>query len=204
MKTAVALAHISVIDWMLIVLFSGVAAALLNQAGTWIIGITQSRNQRRMAQNDQVFKERMQKDEREHQSLQLLIAAHFDQREKLLKNAVDAREWIWRRYYTQYGLNHDYHGNYEPIGNLASIDDVINALNNIRYFHPTRSIREKASDLEGYISGHFNSTDSYSDKGPIDPSERQLETWLDAADKLIELIHTPPTLDEIRNPKPKN
>jgi hypothetical protein len=200
METAVGLAHITIVDWILIIIFSGLAAAVLNQLGASLIGVFQAKSQERLQKGEQAFKERLQRDEREDQSLQLLIAAHFDQREKSLKDAVDVREWVWLQSYTLYGPDHDYYGDHEPPANITTIADALSALNRIAYFHPTRSIRARANNLGGSIAGHFNSiNDDFSGIGGK-PSEEQLEKWLDSADEIIELIHTPPSLDEIRHP----
>jgi hypothetical protein len=157
MNSLVGSTHITVIGWILIVILSGLASAILTQLGAALVGILQAQNKKRLQESEQQFKERMQRDEREHQSLQLLIKAHFGQREKSLKDAVDVRDWLWRQSYTLYGSDYDYFGDHEPPANLTEVVDVLSALKRISYFHPTRSVRRKASRLEGSIANHYNS-----------------------------------------------
>lgn len=154
----------------------------------------------RLEDSEQQFKERMQRDVREHQSLQLLIKAHFGQRERSLKDAVDVRDWLWRQSYTLYGSDYDYFGDHEPAASLTEVVDVLSALNRISYFHPTRSVRRKASRLEGSVASHYNSPNDDLTQVGGDPKDEQLTKWLKSADEIIELIHTPPDLSEIRSP----
>ena len=72
--------NITIIGWILIVIVSGLAAAILTQIGAVLIATFQVKSQERQQKGDQAFKERMQRDDRENQSLQLLITAHFEQR----------------------------------------------------------------------------------------------------------------------------
>ena len=192
--------HITIIGWILIAILSGLAAAILTQLGAALVGILQARNKKRLQENEQKFKERMQRDDREHQSLQLLINAHFKQREKSLKDAVDVRDWLWRQSYTLYGPDYDYYGDHEPPANLTEVVNVLSALNRISYFHPTRSVRRKANQLEGSIAGHYHTPNDDLTQIGGDPKDDQLSKWMRSAEEIIDLIHTPPDLSEIRNP----
>lgn len=199
MSNVINLTRITILQWIIIVIFSGVVVAAINQLGAWLIGSHQTRSQERIQERDLKFRERQQKDEREDQSLQLLITAHFNQRKESLKEAVDVRQWIWEQLYRTYGPDHDYYGDDEPAGELSTVIDVLSALNRVAYFHPTKSTREVAKDLRGDIGAHFNSINGNEVGGT--PSETQLDRWLKSADKLIELIHTPPNLGEVRHTK---
>jgi hypothetical protein len=192
--------HITIIGWILIVIFSGLAAAILTQIGGVLIATFQVKSQERQQKGDQAFKERMQRDERENQSLQLLITAHFEQRKDSLKDAVDVREWTWENLRILYGPENDYYGPDDPPAEIASVRDALRGLKRISYFHPTRSIRGQAKRLEESLSTHFGRVNDTFDEVGGKPSEDQLWNWLKSADSLIELIHTPPSLDEVRHP----
>jgi hypothetical protein len=200
MDKVINLTHITIIDWILIVIFSGIVVAVLNQVGAWVIGVHQSHSQERMQKSEQAFNERLHRDERENQSLQLLITAHFKQRQKSLKDAVDVRDWLFHYFYKVYGPDYDYYGDDDPAPNLRTVTEVLSALNRIAYFHPTRSVRNLANELGSSVAGHFNSVNAQMDGIGGDPSEDQLSKWMKSARDLIELIHTPPSLDEVRHP----
>ena len=55
--------HITIIGWILIIIISGLAAALLTQIGAVIIATFQVKSQERQQKGEQAFKERMQRDE---------------------------------------------------------------------------------------------------------------------------------------------
>jgi hypothetical protein len=192
--------HLTIIGWILIVVFSGLAAAILTQIGAVLIATLQVKSQERQQKGDQAFKERMQRDDRENQSLQLLITAHFEQRKDSLKDAVDVRDWIWENLRVLYGPENDYYGPDDPPPGITSVRDALHGLKRISYFHPTRSIRDRAKRLEESISSHFGRVNDTFDEVGSKPSEDQLWNWLKSADSLIELIHTPPSLDEVQHP----
>lgn len=200
MDKVINLTHITILQWISIVIFSGVVVAVINQLGAWVVSAHQARSQERMQKNEQAFNERLHRDERENQSLQLLITAHFDQRERSLKDAVDARDWVWHNLRTLYGPDHDYYGDNDPSPNINTVTEVLSALNRVSYFHPTRSVRSRAKELESSIALHFNSVNDQMDGVGGDPSYDQLTKWMQSADELIELIHTPPSLNEVRHP----
>jgi hypothetical protein len=199
MDKVINLTHITILQWILIVIFSGVVVAVINQLGAWIVSAHQTRGQERMQRNEQSFNERLHRDERENQSLQLLITAHFDQREKSLKDAVDVHDWVWYNLRKLHGPDHDYYGDDDPPPNINTVTEVLSALNRVSYFHPTRSVRGRAKGLESSIAYHFNSVNDQMDGLGGDPSYDQLSKWIQSADELIELIHTPPSLDEVRH-----
>ena len=191
--------HITFLQLAGIVVSSGVVVALINQAGAWMVGHLHTRSQERMQKNDQAFNERLHRDERENQSLQLLITAHFDQRERSLKDAVDVWGWLRHEYSTLYGADTDYYGVHDPPTNISTVAEVLSALDRVSYFHPTRSVRSLANKLESSIADQFNTVNDRMDGVGDDPSREQLSKWMRSANELIELIHTPPSLDEVRH-----
>lgn len=199
MDKVINLTHITILQWILIVILSGVAVAVINQLGAWMVGSRQARSQERIQKNDQAFNERLHREERENQSLQLLITAHFNQRENSLKDAVDALEWIWYQNRTLHGPDHDYFGQDDPPPNINTVTEVLSALNRVSYFHPTRSVRSQAKGLESSIALHFNSPNAEMNGVGGDPSYDQLSKWTESAEELVELIHTPPSLNEVRH-----
>ena len=56
--------NITIIGWILIVIVSGLAAAILTQIGAVLIATFQVKSQERQQKGDQAFKERMQRDDR--------------------------------------------------------------------------------------------------------------------------------------------
>ena len=196
MDTLIKLTHKSWLDWFLIIILSGLAASILSQVGAWLVTLLQGRSQERLQKSQQEFQERSQLSERENQSLQLLIAAHFKHREKCLEDAANVREWILEILRKLYGPDYGYYGDSDPPAKIKFPMDALDALNRISYYHPTRSIRSKAKDLRDSIGGHFNNVNG--DEIGGDPAKSQLDEWLNSADEIIEFIHTPPTLDEIK------
>lgn len=200
MDKVIDLTHITILQWILIVIVSGIVVAVINQLGAWIVSAHQTRGQERIQKSEQAFNERLHKEERENQSLQLLITAHFEQRQRSLKDAVDVRDWIWHHLRILYGPDHDYYGDDDPPPSLKTVTEVLSALNRIAYYHPTRSVRDRAKRLESSIASQFGRVNDQMDGVGSDPSDDQLFEWLKSADELIELIHTPPSLDEVRHP----
>ena len=200
MDKIINLTHMTLFQWILIVIFSGIVVAIINQLGAWIVSARQVRSQERIQDSEQTFNARLHREERENQSLQLLITAHFKQRSKSLKDAVDVRDWIWERMHREYGPEHDYYGDNEPTARLTAIADVLNALNRITYTHPTKSVRDQARGLKSNISAHFNRVNDDGTRVGGTPLEDDLVKWLDSADGIIEKIHTPPSIEEVRRP----
>lgn len=192
--------HGAWVGWVLFLILSGLVVGIFNQVGASLVAILQNRSQERLQEGQQEFQERTQLNERENQSLQLLITAHFQHREKSLEDAVNVRGWIWGMSSRLFGSDYDYYGHNDPQPVISSATDALGALDRIAYYHPSRSIRNAARNLRHSIGNHFNSpNDDHTGLGG-DPEEKQLDKWLESADKIIELIHTPPTLDEIRRP----
>ena len=210
MTTALTVTHVDITDWILVALSSGFAAAVFNQLIGGLLAKFQrssdQRHQEALQDSRQQFEERMQKDARENESLQLLIKSHFKQRDKLLEAATASYNWVNYEIYRNYGMNYDVYAYNEPVpeGNEA---DTIASLRLITQTHPTRSVRSLARQLTGSMSRHYSSITSYrkdpSGKREIPeigetPTEDQLFEWLKQCGTLIELMHTPPTLDEVR------
>ena len=80
--------HGAWVGWILFLILSGLVAAILTQVGSWLVASLQNRSQERLQESEQAFQERTQLNERENQSLQLLITAHFQYREKSLVDAL--------------------------------------------------------------------------------------------------------------------
>lgn len=200
MNNVINLTHITILQWILIVILSGVVVAIINQCGAAIVSGRQVKSQARLQRSEQDFNARLHHEERENQSLQLLITAHFEQREKSLKDAVDVRDWLWHLLSTEYGGDHDYYGSDDPAPNIRTVTEVLSALDRVSYSHPTRSVRRRAKELRSSIGLFFNSVNETMDRVGGTPSEDQLFDWMKSADEITELIHTPPSLDEIRYP----
>jgi hypothetical protein len=149
----------------------------------------------------------MQKDTREHESLQLLIKSHFEQRDKLLEAATEARNWIYYQLYKYYGIDYEVYDYNEPAPEFSNVTEVVGGLRKISQTHPTRSVRALTGKIKDDITTHYSSITSYkTDKGAKreypeiggKPPEDDLFKWLKDSDALIELMHTPPSLDEVR------
>jgi hypothetical protein len=206
MTTALTVTHLSITDWVIIAVCSGFAAAIFNQIAGGLLAKFQrssdQRHQQALQESEQKFQERMQKDAREHESLQLLIKSHFEQRDKLLEAATESYNWIYYQLFRNYGFDHEVYEYNEPDPKFKDVSEVVGGLRLIAQAHPTRSVRRLASELKNDISAHYSSLTEYGEHdepivgGP--PSEDQLFSWLKKCDALIELMHTPPSLDEVR------
>jgi hypothetical protein len=159
-----------------------------------------------MQRAEQEHQSKLQGEVRDNERLQLLIAAHDKAREALLENAVGVRQWLRYELNTTHGFDHDFSSEYEPAPSLSSITEALHALSLIEGQHPTRSVRRTTSDLRGKLSAHYG--DIYPEldrkseklvyKTGAKPSVDQFFHWLNEADTLIELIHTPPALNEVQ------
>jgi hypothetical protein len=188
-------------------LSSGLAAAVFNQIAAGLLAKFQrssdQRHQRALQESQQSFQERMQKDARENESLQLLIKSHFEQRDRLLEAAIESYNWVYRQIFENYGFQNEVYEYHGPSPRFSSASDVIGSLRVISQTHPTRSVRQLAGRLKDRIAGHYSTLTGYGEEHdePIvggTPSENQLFDWLKESDALIEMLHTPPSLDEVR------
>lgn len=164
------------------------------------------KHQQDMQEAEQTHQSEMQRESREDESLRLLIAAHDEAREGLLESAVGAEEWLSSEMNRTHGLDYDFSPENEPHPGLDDITEVIAALHEIEVRHPTRSVRRKARQLRGNLSAHYGTIDTewdsslreYVPKVGVRPSADQFFNWIEKAQDLVELIHTPPTSEDIK------
>lgn len=205
--TTLTVTHVTIIDWVVVALSSGFAAAVFNQIAAGLLAKFQrssdQRHQRTLQESQQEFQDRMQKDTRENESLQLLIKSHFEQRHRLLEAAIESYNWIYLQIFENYGSQNEVYEYHEPPPKLNSVTDVIGSLRMISQTHPTRSVRQLAKRLKDGINRHYSTlTECGEEFGePIvggTPSEDRLFEWLKECDALIEMLHTPPNINEVR------
>jgi hypothetical protein len=209
--------HLSTATWISLVITSGLAAAILTKMGDAVLAKFQRSHQTKsqrldfahqaeMQKSEQEHQSQMQIEAREHESLLRLIAGHDNAREEHLPRAVGSYEWLQHELGEKYGADYEWLSVNEPQPSIDSVTEVIRALRQVELTHPTRSVRKVASDLCSGISAHYGTIGSEWDEklrmnvdlvGPT-PTESQILDWVAKANRLVQLIHTPPGLNDVR------
>lgn len=178
------------------------AAALDQQAEMQRGDLAQKQELQALEQQHQI---RGQDDARRHQALERLRDAHDQARKDLNNEAAAVRAWLDYQWGNDYGLERgDWVTEFEPRPRLVNVAQVLAALDALALTHPVRAVRATAASLRSSISGHFGSireewddrTSSHVMRTGTTPSFEDYAQWMEQADSLIDLLHTPPTMSD--------
>jgi len=137
-------------DFITLVLTTGVVTAVINQLlGGWLAGKQQ--------RTEQEHQRAMQEEERKHERLGRMEAAHAKGREEFLEDVANAVDWIRYEWGKHHGLEGDWVPSNDPSPTFNSVTAVIAALRRVEFRHPTRRVRELAKQLTQSVSSHYGS-----------------------------------------------
>lgn len=176
-----------------LILSTGVVTAIINQGLGGLLT-----NRRLRSQQDHQLKS--QAEEREHQRRLRLEAAHAAARTEFLEDVSGATEWIRHEWGQIHGLDADWVSDHEPEPTHTSVTDVIRALRRVELRHPTRRVRELASELRNGLTSHYgrietawvNAAEAYEQRTGNPPSQETFQEWNQLSENLIDALHEPP------------
>lgn len=127
----------------------------------------------------------------------------------MLEAATESYNWLGFELVKNYGKDWDVFDYNEPKPKFNSVTEVIGSLRLIGQTHPTRSVRRLANELKNSIDSHYSSHIGYGEEfgEPIlggTPTVDKLSRWIEKCDNLIELMHEPPNLEDVRGPVDKH
>jgi MoxR-like ATPase len=105
--------------------------------------------------------------------------------QRFLPIARDVHDWIWRDYGERFGPDVGFHGINAQVPRLASVAQVLSALDELRFEHPNEDIRVQAERLQTRMDSIFNMVDGPEVDHPTLEEEIQ---WTNLARDLMEWI----------------
>ena len=130
---------------------------------------------------------------RRHEAALRRDAAHSEARAYHVARARQFRSWVLNEWAAEYGLDADF---INPFGGRPAETDrdmAVSALRDIAEAHPTKVVRELASEMYASVEGAVNHAEYQQGMTGHDQgiSEDRFRQWAKKSAELLELIHDP-------------